>query len=140
VAPHANYFLCAAKESNPRNAAPVYRPCGIPCVARLVRRLRNSHCVLKQSSPKSPDQPALLGGAQGMKSRWCGVRCAHGFVCSQRSACYAGLQQGLYSARLKILQCPLCGNYVNFCCVLETAIILSKGKLIYEPSCCETSR
>jgi hypothetical protein len=25
--------------------------------------------VLRQSSPKSPDQPALLGGAQGMKNK-----------------------------------------------------------------------
>ncbi len=42
----------------------------VPCVARLVRRLRNSHDplrvhVFRQSSPKSPDQPPLLGGAQG---------------------------------------------------------------------------
>jgi hypothetical protein len=49
-------------------ATPVCRPCGVPCVARLVRRLRNSRYALKQSSPTSPDQPALLGGAQGMKS------------------------------------------------------------------------
>jgi hypothetical protein len=48
-------------------ATPVYRAYGVPCVARLVRRLRNSHCVLKQSSPKTPDQSPLLGGAQGMK-------------------------------------------------------------------------
>jgi hypothetical protein len=73
VAPHASYFSCLAKKSNPKKAPPVYRPCGVPCVARLVRRLRNSHDplrvhVLKQSSPKSPDQPALLGGAQGMKN------------------------------------------------------------------------
>ncbi|HEY5994250.1 MAG TPA: hypothetical protein VIU46_06560, partial [Gallionellaceae bacterium] len=43
----------------------VCRPCGVPCVARLVGRLRNSRYALKQSSPTSPDQPALLGGAQG---------------------------------------------------------------------------
>jgi hypothetical protein len=43
----------------------VRRPFGVPCAARLVRRLRNSRYALRQSSPKSPDQPALLGGAQG---------------------------------------------------------------------------
>ena len=53
---------------------PVCRRCAVPCVARLVRRLRNSHDplrvhVLRQSSPTSPDQPALLGGAQGMKNK-----------------------------------------------------------------------
>ena len=69
AAPHADYFLYAAKESNQRNAAPVCRRCAVPCVARLVRRLRNSRYALKQSSPKSPDQPALLGGAQGMKKQ-----------------------------------------------------------------------
>jgi len=57
------------KETPPRFAA-----LRVPCVARLVRRLRNSHDplrvhVLKQSSPKSPDQLALLGGAQGNKSK-----------------------------------------------------------------------
>jgi hypothetical protein len=46
-------------------ATPVCRRCAVPCVARLVRRLRNSRYALRQSSPKSPDQPALLGGAQG---------------------------------------------------------------------------
>ena len=66
-------FSCFAKEKvTKKKATPVYRPCGVPCVARLVRRLRNSHDplrvhVLKQSSPTSPDQPALLGGAQGEK-------------------------------------------------------------------------
>jgi hypothetical protein len=50
-------------------ATPVCRPCGVPCVARLVRRLRNSRYALRQSSPKSPDQSALLCGAQGMESR-----------------------------------------------------------------------
>jgi len=66
--PAASHFSCLAKKSNPKKASPVYRPCGVPCVARLVRRLRNSHYVLKRSSPTSPDQPALLGGAQGNKS------------------------------------------------------------------------
>jgi hypothetical protein len=69
--PATSYFLLlrqnkVTKEKSP----PVYRPCGVPCVARLIRRLWNSHDplrghVLKQSSPKSPGQPVLLGGAQG---------------------------------------------------------------------------
>ena len=62
--PAASHFSCLAKKSNQKKSPPVCRPCGVPCVARLVRRLRNSHCVLRQSSPKSPDQPPLLGGAQ----------------------------------------------------------------------------
>ncbi len=65
AAPHADYFLCTAKESNQRNAAPVHRRCAVPCVARLVRRLRNSRYALRQSSPKPPGQSALLGGSQG---------------------------------------------------------------------------
>jgi hypothetical protein len=52
-----------------KKATPVRRRCAVPCVARLVRRLRNSRFALKQSSPKSPDQPALLGGAQGKESQ-----------------------------------------------------------------------
>jgi hypothetical protein len=62
------FFCFAKKKVTKEKATPVCRRFAVPCVARLVRRLRNSHCVLKQSSPKSPDQPALLGGAQGMKS------------------------------------------------------------------------
>jgi len=59
-------FSCFAKEKvTKKKATPVCRTFGVPCVARLVRRLRNSRYALKQSSPKSPDQPALLGGAQG---------------------------------------------------------------------------
>src|ERR1039457_3822587 len=77
-------FSCFAKEKvTKKKATTVCRRYAVSCVARLVRRLRNSHCVLKQSSPKSPDQPTLLGGAQGMKSEnqkiknvgW--ARCAH---------------------------------------------------------------
>ena len=64
--PAAGYFLLLRQNKvTKEKATPVYRPCGVPCVARLVRRLRNSRYALKQSSPKSPDQPALLGGAQG---------------------------------------------------------------------------
>jgi hypothetical protein len=72
--PAASHFLllCQNKVTKEK-ATPVCRPCGVPCVARLVRRLRNSHDplrvhVLKQCSPTSPDQSALLGGAQGKKS------------------------------------------------------------------------
>src|SRR5665647_3504176 len=62
-------FSCFAKEKvTKKKATPVCRRCAVPCVARLVRRLRNSRYALRQSSPKSPDQPALLGGAQGIKS------------------------------------------------------------------------
>src|SRR3990167_4595695 len=52
-----------------KKATPVCRRCAVPCVARLVRRLRNSRYALKQSSPKPPDKPTLLGGAQGEKSK-----------------------------------------------------------------------
>ena len=68
--PAASHFLLLRqKKVTKEKATPVCRPCGVPCVARLVRRLRNSRYALKQSSPKSPDQPPLLGGAQGMKRR-----------------------------------------------------------------------
>jgi hypothetical protein len=69
AAPHADYFLLSGqKKVIQEKATPVCRRYAVPCVARLVRRLRNSRYALKQSSPKSPDQSALLGGAQGMKS------------------------------------------------------------------------
>jgi len=68
--PAASYFLLLRQNKVAKEkATPVCRRFAVPCVARLVRRLRNSHYVLKQSSPTPPDQPALLGGAQGMKSR-----------------------------------------------------------------------
>ena len=69
--PTASHFLLLRqKESNPRKGDPGLPPTSwVPCVARLVRRLRNSRFALRQSSPKSPDQPALLGGAQGKKSK-----------------------------------------------------------------------
>src|ERR1022692_4748935 len=66
--PAASHFSCLAKKSNQKKSPPVCRRFAVPCVARLVRRLRNSRYALKQSSPTSPDQPALLGGAQGNKS------------------------------------------------------------------------
>jgi hypothetical protein len=63
--PTASYFSCLAKKSNQKKSPPVCRAFGVPCVARLVRRLRNSPYGLRQSSPTTPDQPPLLGGAQG---------------------------------------------------------------------------
>jgi hypothetical protein len=70
----SHFFLRRQEKVTKKKATPVCRRCAVPCVARLVRRLRNSHDplrvhVLKQSSPKSPDQPALLGGAQGEEKR-----------------------------------------------------------------------
>ena len=67
--PAASHFSCLAKKSNPKKAPPVCRRFAVPCVARLVRRLRNSRYALRQSSPKSPDQPPLLGGAQGIEKQ-----------------------------------------------------------------------
>jgi len=64
----SHFFLRRQEKVTKKKATPVCRPFGVPCVARLVRRLRNSRYALRQSSPKSPDQPALLGGAQGIKS------------------------------------------------------------------------
>jgi hypothetical protein len=63
------FFCFAKKKVTKEKATPVCRRYAVPCVARLVRRLRNSRYALKQSSPKSPAQPALLGGAQGKKSK-----------------------------------------------------------------------
>jgi hypothetical protein len=67
--PAADYLSCLAKKGNPKKSPPVCRRFAVPCVARLVRRLLNSRYALRQSSPKSPDQPALLGGAQGKKAK-----------------------------------------------------------------------
>jgi len=68
--PAASYLLLRRqKKVTQEKATPVCRRCAVPCVARPVRRLRNSRYALRQSSPKSPDRPALLGGAQGMKFR-----------------------------------------------------------------------
>jgi hypothetical protein len=66
--PAASYFLLLRQNKvTKEKATPIRHPFGIPCVARLARRLRNSHDplrghVLKQCSPTSPDQPPLLGG------------------------------------------------------------------------------
>jgi hypothetical protein len=55
----------------PRKVTKRNRP-GFAAAARFPALLdwsggTNSRYALKQSSPTSPDQPALLGGAQGMK-------------------------------------------------------------------------
>ena len=39
--------------------------------------------MLKQSSPKSPDQPALLGGAQGKENQKTNIKKADGFRVAQ---------------------------------------------------------
>ena len=68
--PAASYLLLRRqKKVTQEKAPPVCRRCADPCVARLVRRLRNSRCALRQSSPTPPDQPALLGGAQGREKQ-----------------------------------------------------------------------
>src|SRR3989338_8596975 len=40
------FFCVAKKKVTQEKAPPVCRPCGVPCVARLVRRLRNSRYAL----------------------------------------------------------------------------------------------
>jgi len=48
--PAASHFLLLRQNKvTKEKATPVCRPCGVPCVARLVRRLRNSHFVLKHN-------------------------------------------------------------------------------------------
>ena len=71
VSLHRNYVVfCFAKmKVTKEKATPVRRRFAVPCVAQLVRRLRNSRYALRQSSPTSPDQFALLGGAQGKEKR-----------------------------------------------------------------------
>ena len=67
-------FFCFAKiKVTKEKATPVCRPCGVPCVARLVRlphKLARSASRPRAQTYSSefPDQPALLGGAQGRKS------------------------------------------------------------------------
>jgi hypothetical protein len=60
--------LLRQRKSNQKEGDPSLPPLRVPCVARLVRRLRNSRYALRQSSPTSSDRFAPLGGAQGMKS------------------------------------------------------------------------
>ena len=48
--PAASYFLLLRQNKVAKEkATPVSRRFAVPCVARLVRRLRNSHCVLKHN-------------------------------------------------------------------------------------------
>ena len=78
-------FLASPRKVTKRRRTPIRHLIEVPCVARLVRRLRNLHCVLRQSwlrhnlkvslhrnksfravlSPPSPDRPPLLGGGRG---------------------------------------------------------------------------
>ena len=95
--PTASHFLLLRqKKVTKEKATPACRPFGVPCVARLVRRLRNSRYALRQSSPTTPDQSPLLGGAQGKERqrRFC-VRFAHDcFVVLARRALPASLVLG----------------------------------------------
>jgi len=59
----------AQKKGTKENGTPFRRPCGVPCVARRTRRLRNSAYGLKQSSPTSSVSAALLGGGKGGTSK-----------------------------------------------------------------------
>ncbi len=78
VARQQTSFFCFAKRKKPKKRRPrCAAPSGFPCVARLVRRLRNSRYALRQSSPTTPDQSPLLGGAQGMEKRKAKPMCGH---------------------------------------------------------------
>src|SRR5450759_3317688 len=67
-------FSCFAKEKvTKKKATPVCRRCAVPCIARLVRlphKLARSATrpPAQTYSSEFPDQPALLGGAQGKRS------------------------------------------------------------------------
>ena len=68
----SHLLLLRQKKVTEEKAPPVYRPCGVPCVARLVRlphKLARSATRPRAQTYSSefPDQPALLGGAQGRK-------------------------------------------------------------------------
>ena len=66
-------FFCFAKRKYPKKRRPDVRALRlqlrVPCASRLKRRLRNSRWPcrpsLKQSSPTSPFQPAMLGALDG---------------------------------------------------------------------------
>ena len=77
AAPHADHFLCAAKESDPRNAAPVSRPSGTldqmqaSGAAQLDLAGRTPRAPLRDSNSARLNLRSLAtdrGGAQGMKS------------------------------------------------------------------------
>ena len=64
--------FASPKESIQRKGDPTFAPFAalrVPCASRIARRLRNSHQpfrpLLKQSSPTSPFQPAMLGATYG---------------------------------------------------------------------------
>src|ERR1035438_7479015 len=78
AAPHADHFLCAAKESNPRNAAPVSRPSGsldqpqASGAAQLDLARRTPRALLRDLNSARLNLRLLApdrGGAQGMKSK-----------------------------------------------------------------------
>ena len=74
--PHAEILSFASpKESTQRKGDPTFAPFAalrVPCASRLKRRLRNSSqpcgLGLRQSSPTSPFQPAMLGALDGSSS------------------------------------------------------------------------
>ena len=59
------FFCFAKKKVTKEKATPIHHLFEVPCVARQLRRLRNSHCVLRQSSPTTPELSPLLGGGRG---------------------------------------------------------------------------
>jgi hypothetical protein len=76
--PHAEILSFASpKESIQRKGDPTFAPSAlrlrVPCASHLKRRLRNSHqpcgLLLKQSSPTTPFQPAMLGARDGSPVR-----------------------------------------------------------------------
>jgi hypothetical protein len=86
----SHFFLRRQEKVTKKKSTPVCRRFAVSCVARLVRRLRNSRYALRQSAPTPPDPPPLLGGAQGEEKRKAGGQLvAHhffnyraGIVCS----------------------------------------------------------
>jgi hypothetical protein len=77
------FFCFAKKKVTQEKATPIRHLFEVPCVARLVRRLRNSHDplrvhVLKHTRRTTPDPPALLGGVQGNENQKIGgLQVAH---------------------------------------------------------------
>ena len=47
-------FLASPRKVGQRRRSPVCRPCGVPLIVQQQAGLRNSHSVLKQSSPTPP--------------------------------------------------------------------------------------
>ena len=65
--PAASHFFYFAKKSNQKKATPAAPAYGFLRLNASIGRLRNSHCVLKQSSPTTPD-----GGIHPQWRRWGG--------------------------------------------------------------------